>query len=197
MKYTLTPDTKHLYDTIRDPLFKGTIKQSQVDGINAILKAFDGLDVRYVGYALATAYHETAYTMKPIEEYGKGKNYDYGKKLKMSRKVYTIPDKLYYGRGMVQLTWYENYDAMSIAAVKQGKDWNFLQHPELMLQMEPSVWVLKYGMLNGSFTGKKLSDYFNDAVTQPITARRIINGNDKASLIAGYYEIFMKGLTTK
>lgn len=196
MKYSFKIDEQRFFDKVRSPLFSGRMAQEQVDGINVVLKAFDGLDVRYVGYALATVYHETAKTMQPVNESGKGKGRDYGKKLKMSRKPYTSPDKIYYGRGLVQLTWYENYANMTAAAKKAGKDWDFLNNPELMLQDEPSAWVMRYGMINGSFTGKKLNDYFNDSVTQPINARRIINGTDKAELIAGYYEYFMKALTT-
>lgn len=193
MTFTYTPNLKNFYDHIRG-MFGAKLEQSEVDGIEAILKAFNGLDLRYAAYALATAYHETGRAMRPIEEYGRGKAYDYGGKVKMSRKPYTTPDKIYFGRGMVQLTWFENYENMTTAAKKAGKDWDFLNKPELLLQMEPSVWVMRYGMLNGSFTGKKLSDYFDGAKEQPISARRIINGVDQATRIAGYYETFKVGL---
>jgi len=193
MKFILTPILTAFYNEVR-PMFGATLSQKEFDGIHAILEAFNGYDVRYVAYGLATAYHETAKTMQPIEEYGRGKGHDYGKKLKMSRKPYDKPDKLYYGRGLVQLTWYENYSAMGNAAQKEGKPWDLLNNPELLLTMEVSAWVLKKGMLNGMFTGKKLSDYFNDQVEQPINARRIINGKDQAERIAGYYEMFKKAL---
>lgn len=192
MTFTYTPNLKNFYDHIR-PMFT-TLTQKQVDGIEAILKAFSGYDLRYAAYALATAFHETGRTMQPIREYGRGQAYDYGKKLKMSRKPYDKPDQIYYGRGLVQLTWYENYNLMGLAAQRKGMPWDFLNNPDLMLQMEPSVWVMRYGMLNGSFTGKKLSDYFDGAKEQPISARKIINGSDKASTIAGYYETFKLGL---
>jgi len=195
MNFIYTPNLKGFYDAIR-PLFGTELSQSEFDGIDTILSVFNGLDVRYAAYALATAYHETAKTMQPVPEYGRGKNYDYGKKLKMSRKPYTTPDKLYYGRGHVQLTWYENYANMTSAAKKAGKSWDFLNNPELMLQAEPSAWVMRYGMLNGAFTGKKLSDYFTATTSAPINARRIINGNDKAVLIAGYYEKFYNALVS-
>jgi hypothetical protein len=41
------------------------------------------------------------------------------------------------------------------------------------------------GMERGSFTGKKLADYFNDKNTDPVGARKIINGTDRAGTIAG------------
>ncbi len=45
-------------------------------------------------------------------------------------------------------------------------------------------------MIQGMFTGKKLSDYFNAAIDDPVGARRIISGTDKAQLIAGYHKNF-------
>jgi hypothetical protein len=51
---------------------------------------------------------------------------------------------------------------------------------------------MSYAMRNGSYTGVGLRRYFNDTVTDPINARKIINGTDKAGLIANYYDMFMK-----
>lgn len=184
--------TKHFYDTIRAELFSGSISQNQFNGIEDILEAWSekGItDKRYIAYALATAYHETAKTMQPIAEYGKGKGYDYGKKLKRSRQPYTTPDKLFYGRGYVQLTWYENYAAMSKLL---GVD--LLNNPDLALNPDIAAKIMVRGMLNGDFTGKRLADYFNEKVTDPFNARKIINGLDKAKLIEGYYFVFFKGL---
>jgi putative chitinase len=45
---------------------------------------------------------------------------------------------------------------------------------------------MSYGMRNGSFTGKKLSDYINQNKCDYSNARRIINGVDRQALIAGY-----------
>jgi hypothetical protein len=41
-------------------------------------------------------------------------------------------------------------------------------------------------MTRGIFTGKKLDDYFNAKTDDWINARRIINGTDRASLVADY-----------
>jgi putative chitinase len=49
-------------------------------------------------------------------------------------------------------------------------------------------------MNKGWYTGKKLAHYFNDKVDDPINARRIINGLDKAELIAGYYKEVYRAL---
>jgi putative chitinase len=123
--------------------------------------------------------------MQPIEEYGKGKGRDYGKRLKMSRKPYTDTTALLYGRGFVQLTWHENYD-------KAGRKYgiNLLQNPELALRLDIATKIMFDGMYEGWFTGKKLADYFNNAKTDWIGARRIINGTDKAGLIADHAQKF-------
>lgn len=142
---------------------------------------------------LATTWHETATTMQPIEEFGKGKTKDYGRKLKMGggpgkRVPYTTPDKLYYGRGLVQLTWHENYEKAG-RALKM----DLLNYPELVLQLNISVDILFLGMFEGWFTGKKLSDYIG-AKTNFVGARKIINGTDKATLIASYASIYLAAL---
>lgn len=143
---------------------------------------------------LATSYHETAKTMQPIEEYGKGRGKPYGQKLRHDRKPYTFPDKLYYGRGDVQLTWYENYEAM-------GKLLGIplLEQPELALVPEISAKIMIEGMTRGKsnrgdFTGVSLENYFNATKDDPVHARRIINGLDKANLIATYHNKFLTAI---
>lgn len=157
--------------------FFGVLKQGQVDSFNLFFDEWDGKDKRHLAYILATVWHETAKTMRPIEEYGKGKGKKYEGK--------------YYGRGYVQITWEYNYKK---ATEKNTKGWDFIAHPELMLQVEPSIWVCFEGMKNGWFTGKKLSDYFNSEKTDPVNARRIINGTDKAILISEYYNKFLNSI---
>jgi hypothetical protein len=82
-------------------------------GAEAIIKYWESKpllkDKRWLAYILATAYHETAHTFEPVREIGRGKLRAYGRKRKQSGEPYTI-DHIYYGRGHVQLTWYENYD---------------------------------------------------------------------------------------
>jgi putative chitinase len=183
----------NFFNSVRHSLFGGRLLQKQVDGMNAILDEWEAqrwTDKRWLAYILATTYHETGKTMQPVEEYGKGKGKDYGKKLKYGggpgkRVPYTTPNLIYYGRGLAQNTWYEIYEKLTKAAQKQGKNWDFLNHPELLLQMEPSVWAMFYAMKTGLYTGKKLSDYFN-TTTRWVDARRIINGVDCAVLIKGY-----------
>ena len=46
----------------------------------------------------------------------------------------------------------------------------------------------------GDFTGKALCDYFNDFANDPVGARMIVNGTDKAQLIAGYHTEFLEAV---
>lgn len=163
----------------------GKLKQSQVDSFNLIFDEYEKLgwtDKRHLSYLIATCWHETAKTMLPIEEYKKGKGKAY------SRLENGIS---YYGRGHVQVTWLVNYAALTRA---NKKGWDFVNKPELLLQNEPSIWATFYGMRVGLFTSKKLSDYFNEEKSDPINARRIINGTDKAELILGYYNKFFNSI---
>lgn len=169
------------------------LSQSNVDGMNAILDAWEAncalIDLRWLAYMLATAYHETANTMQPIEEFGKGKNRKYGSKIKKSGQSYTTPDKIFYGRGLVQLTWYENYQTFA----KLLKI-DLLNKPELALTMLVSVQIMFTGMTQGLFTGVNLSRYFNDQKEDWVNARKIINGLDRADLIALYGKRFYECL---
>jgi hypothetical protein len=166
------------FDQVRRTLFDGKMKQGQVDGLNAILDAWEAgyakRDDRWLAYMLATTHHETDRTMQPIREYGRGKNRKYG-----------IPDsetgQVYYGRGFVQLTWRANYEAMS-KLVKA----DLVADADLALRPDYASIIMFEGMIRGSFTGKKLADYFNPQKEDWVNARRIINGLDKANAIAAY-----------
>jgi predicted chitinase len=170
-------DRKFFFDQVRSRLFGGKLTQGQVDGLTALLDGWEAYFASYdtwLAYALATAHHETARMMQPIEEYGKGQGREYG-------KPDPVTGQTYYGRGFVQLTWKFNYERMSVVV---GKD--LVHTPALALDMQISTRILYYGMIYGVFTGKKLHNYFNDQKEDWLNARRIINGLDKAELIADY-----------
>lgn len=166
-------------------LFNGKFKQSQVDGLNAILDEWENnyssKDDRWLAYMLATAHHETDRRIQPIEEYGKGKGRPYGKNIKMNGTRYNDTTNLFYGRGFVQLTWYENYQKAGTKLVL-----NLIKNPEKTLELPVATKIMFLGMMEGWFTGKKLSQYFNSTTEDVYNARRIINGTDKANLIADY-----------
>jgi putative chitinase len=191
-------DRKHFFDTVRKDLFNGTLTQSQVDGMNYLLEVWeqhfeannpnDG--TMWLAYALATFYHETAYTMQPIEEYGKGSGKSYGKPAGPHGQCY-------YGRGHVQLTWEENYkNGQKFLKDRYGVHASI--HPEAhkMLQPQTSALVSYDGMVYGWFTGVGLPKYLSKSknIEDPVNARRIVNGTDKASTIAGYYWKFKNAL---
>lgn len=176
---------KFFFEHSKNILFDGKFTQGQVNGLNAILdeweKNYAKKDDRWLAYMLATAHHETDRKIAPIEEYGKGKGKKYGKKIKLNGTAYTNTNNIFYGRGFVQLTWYENYEK----AGKKLKE-DLIQHPELTLTLKNLTMIMFLGMMKGWFTGRKLSVYFNDSKEDWVNARRIINGIDKASLIASY-----------
>lgn len=175
----------------------GALNNPQVLGFEAIINEFEKQklsDIRWLAYMLATAWHETARTMQPIEEYGKGKTRPYGKKIKHSGRPYTNTANLFYGRGFVQLTWYENYELMG-----RLLKLDLINKPELALVLENAVKIMFEGMLRGSssvgdFTGKCLEQYFNEKTNDALGARKIINGNDKAMLIAEHHIKFLNSL---
>jgi peptidoglycan hydrolase-like protein with peptidoglycan-binding domain len=138
--------------------------------------------VSWLAYGLATAYHETAFTMKPIAEYGKGAGYPYGEPDPTTGQVY-------YGRGLVQLTWLANYQKAQLAVINPATmqlDVPLVNNPDLALNPFYAAQILISGMSEGWFTGRKFSDYLTDTKTDYVGARYIINGQDKAQPIAAY-----------
>ena len=180
-------NNKIFFEKIRETVFGGHISAEQVVGVDTILTAFAAYsaigDARWLAYCLATAYHETAHTMKPIAEYGHGHGHPYGR---------PGPDgQCAYGRGFVQLTWRENYVH---ADNKLGLQGALIKNFELAMEPDVAARVLIYGLIEGWFTKFSLLDYFNDHATDWVHARRIVNGMDKAELIAGYAREFYTAL---
>ena len=194
-------DRVFFFDAVRDGLFKGKLTQPQVVGITAILdaweKRFSHADRRWLAYILATAYHETAYTMQPVREtlaesdaraveileaaFAAGR-------LSWVKTPYGRPDedgRSWLGRGLVQLTHKRNYEAMSVLT---GID--LVADPDRAMEMEVAVTILIEGMLQGSFTGHKLEDHLNAATEDWVNARRIVNGTDRAEKLASYAAVF-------
>jgi len=176
-------DKEVYFDIVRHDLFSGSMSQQQVVGQNFILREWRkrygvGGDHRKLAYMLATTFKETGRTMWPIMEYG-SQTY-------LTSKEYWP----YIGRGFVQLTWEENYRNMSPIVEE-----DLVEFPDLALSPDIAAIVMFTGMFEGTFTGRKLDDYFSDAVDDPVNARQIINGLDCASEIAGYHEDFLQAIT--
>lgn len=208
-----TIDRRKFFNTVRNSVFPGRLNQSQVDGMNAILAAWDAsvfTDLRWLAYMFATTYHETGGKMKPISEYG-GYNYcermygPFGKRPATARRMGNVnrgDGYKYRGRGYVQITWANNYRR---AGRLIGVD--LYSNPDLALRPDIAAKIMFAGMTdaeiifddfqddqNFSFTGRTLEDYFNDRTDDPYNARRIINALDKAALIAETHRDFLGAL---
>lgn len=165
--------------------FGAIAKPERRAGLDALLGAAEGdpqiTDLRWLAYMLATVKHECADHWLPIEEFGKGKGRKYGVPVTVTDAAGNKYTNVYYGRGYVQLTWEANYRVMGD---KLGN--RLVYEPELALDPVVAYKIMSLGMRNGSFTGKPLSKYINADQCDYVNARRIINGIDKAQLIAGY-----------
>jgi predicted chitinase len=180
-------DRASFFKKIKVSLF-GKLSQLQVDTINAVLDECEaqGVDNKiHIAYIFATAYHEChkpnnpELRLTPMVEFG-SMSYLKGKKY--------YP---YIGRGLVQLTWLDNYQKIQkvISTLDRFKGVDIVTHPDKVLDPKLSAFVIVYGMRKGTFTGKKLSDYKTF-----VPMRRIINGIDKANLIASYANSFLTAL---
>ena len=178
-------------------LFRGRLPASQRAGLAFILAEWSahhaGKDERWLAYALGTTHHETDAKMQPIREYG-GRAY-FAERYQGRRDLGNLKPgdgARFHGRGYVQLTGRLNYAFMgkvfgidltsSDAAADRAMD------PELAAR------IMFLGMEAGTFTGKRLGDYFAGRRADWENARRIINGTDRAQLVAGYARLYAAAL---
>lgn len=182
--------TDKSFDILRERLFGGALTQTQVNSLNYLVARCEHFKINYseTAYVLATAYHETGYVengkmnrdMLPVRERG-GESY--------------LRSKRYYphvGMGYVQLTWEDNFHRVGDLI---GVD--LLSNPKKALEPDIASEILIKGMVFGWFTGvgfhRKCPVYrYNKA--SYVRARKIVNGTDKADLIAGYAMDFEKAL---
>ena len=201
---------KIFFDVVRGSLFHGAFTQQQVDGMNAILDAWEknprSDNLRHLSYPLATTAHETGFTMQPIKEYGEGAGMEYGKEDPETEQVY-------FGRGYVQLTWKDNYiradEELGFGHTKDDKtscEW----YPDNQLKAEVAAETMFQGMEEGWFRGdskgrQTLDRWFNETTDDSYMAREIINGDKHivpswsggvsiGNLIKGYHINFLSAL---
>lgn len=200
----LALDGTTLFAYLRRSPFGGRLTQQTVDGVNSILTAWqqhtNSKDIRWLAYILATAFHETGGRMAPVRE-GFASTDAKARKI-VAKRRYGKPDAttngkllmpltghVFYGRGYAQLTWADNYQLVG-EAIKM----NLRMFPDLALNPDVAGLIIVRGMIEGMFTGKTLAQYFNVSTDDPEGARSIVNGTDKAKLIAGYYRQFLDAL---
>jgi putative chitinase len=199
-------DRKKFFDGVKEHI-DSTLEQEQVDGFTFLLDRFESTpmwsSIPLIAYGLATPYHETAGSMQPVEEgYYLGR---YGKKRvkDFQRSLRYFP---YFGRGFVQLTWetrrIPNYSRatrelreqmpllVGVFEEKTGKTFDLVKYPDQALDPIIAFAVMTLGMFQGWFTTKKITDFIHGSTKNYLDARTVINGHDKAALIAGYAKTF-------
>lgn len=194
---------KQFYDIFRKEF--GKLSQSQVQGFEStfdewemwLSKKWVDNDKRKLAYILATDWHEGDKTMQPIKEYGGDayfvRRYWDNKKLAKELGNLSAQDAIdFCGKGKPMITGRANY-------TKMGKILGYPldKKPDLMFDLKITTEVMFEGMLTGrslkgDFTGLHLGQFFNAKNNDPINARRIINGTDKAKLISEYHYKFLK-----
>ncbi len=187
------------FDTVRGPLFGGSLSQTAVDNMTTIVRYwldnFPDNPLNQLAYILATVRAEVGGNMHPVRETFAA-NDDQARQ-RLAHMKYGKPDgphgHVYYGRGYVQLTWLENYEKQS---KKLGID--LVQFPDEALKPEIAIHILVRGMMDGDFnkggTGPGLSFYVNETKQDFGEARRTVNIQDRAAEIAGFANIFLSAL---
>jgi hypothetical protein len=190
---------------VRPRLFGGRLSPGQVEGLEAILEAWErhwaGQDRRWLAYALATAHHETGRTLQAVRETGAATDaeaiaildraFSRGR-LAAVTTPYWRPDadgRSWLGRGLVQLTHKRNDQRLGKAI---GVD--LVADPGQAMRLPIAARILLVGMTRGLFTGDALADHFGPLREDWHGARRIINGLDRATLVAGYARLYHASL---
>lgn len=178
---------KYFFDTVR-PLFGGRLNQYQVDGMNKIVEYAEkwGYSPLHTAYILATAFHETAKWMQPIREGARRFGPEYtdaqAKRAVASlhakgiiRTNYALPTgphrQSYYGRGLPQITWYDNYLKFERLLKKP-----LTAQPDLALDWDVALDIMFIGMRDGVFRrGRSLA--MIQSTDDYKAARDIVNGD--------------------
>jgi len=191
----IPPRPERFFAAVRTGLLGPALSQEEVDGCNVILSACAGWPLSWTAYGLATAYHETAHTMQPVVEQGGAayfmRMYDpEGLRPAVAARLgntETGDGCMFCGRGYVQLTGRANYLRAGV-----------LDAPDHALDPATAAEILERGMREGWFSGRRLADVLplggRATRRQFIAARRVVNGQDRAGLLADYALRFQDAL---
>lgn len=204
-------DKAHFFATVRVSLFSGSLSETQVAALDAIIDSFAG-PLDHMAYIMATAYHETATELGPVVE---NLNYTTAARIRkvwpsrfrteaaakpyvrspeaLANKVYGNRRDLgndaegdgwrYRGRGLAQITGKGRY-----AEFGKLMSIDLVGNPDLALKPAIAARILVVGMRDGKFTGKKLADYDGANGFDFVRGRAVVNGDVKANgeLVAGH-----------
>ena len=181
---------KKFFDAYRSRF--GPLTQDLVDALEFLLTQIENdsrfgeteTDRRQLAYCLGTFKWETAHTLRPIDEIGTAARFNrlYGPQTKVGKVLGNTQEgdgARFHGRGHVQLTGRRNYSkAKSLTGV------DLIANPDAAKDPPLAYQIAVQGMIDGWFTGKKVSQFIKDGVADFENARTIINGHDKAAMIA-------------
>jgi len=182
---------KNFFDEYRNRF--GPLTQDLTEALEFLLgqieqdDRFSGTDNdrRQLAYCLATFKWETAHRMRPIDEFGSTARFNslYGPQTKVGQRLgNTEPGDgaRFHGRGYVQLTGRANYKKAS-----KVTQIDLVTFPDRAKEGELAYSIAVQGMKEGWFTSKKLDQFIKEGSAPDFeNARTIINGHDKAPLIA-------------
>jgi putative chitinase len=189
------------FASVRVRPFGGALTQGQVDGLNVLLDTWRELypdaDARFIANSLSQIHRETGGRMEPVREAFASSDAqaiarleDAWRKGRLNWVKTPYWRDGWFGRGAIQITHKANYEKLG---KRLGVD--LVGNPSLALDPKISAKIAIVGMVEGLFTGKKLSDFFNDDADNPAGARRIVNGPDGTdALIAKMHGEFLAAL---
>lgn len=151
---------------------------------------------------LGMAHHETGRTMQPVRETFASSDQQAISRLNRAwgagsltwvRAPYWIPDangRSWFGRGFVQITHQANYQKLGNLI---GVD--LVSDPGVAMHIDVALKTMFVGMRTGAFTGRKLADFFSSTAEDWRGARKIINGTERADLVASYAKAYYAAIS--